>query len=246
MAMLLAPSYETTIAEWRREHQKEVDGWLTYAGLTWLDPGRNEVRGQIFEFREGQVYSSGRALKPDSDDNPDLITAADGSKLVAVVRGDKTGIRVKDANSSYRRGFKGLKWWPVQPGYRVEAKFTTYPEPKTLPVANVLGIVEQRINVGYAEFSLHGEKLRMEAVVSGKELFYPFRDRTAGKQTYPAVRFLYSEYPKDGGVTLDFNKAHNPACAFTDFATCPLPPKQNILPVPIEAGEIYAPELYPK
>ena len=242
---MLAPSYDTSIADWRREHQKEVDGWLTYAGLTWLEPGRNEVRGQSFDFRDGKVYWSGRALKPDSDDNPDLIDAG-GAKLVVVVRGGKTGIRVKDENSAYRRGFKGLKWWPVKPDYRVEAKFTTYSPPKTLSVANVLGIVEQRINVGYAEFTLLGEKLRMEAVVSGKELFYPFRDRTAGKQSYPAVRFLYSDYPSGGVVTLDFNKAHNPACAFTDYATCPLPPKRNILPVAVEAGEIYAPELYPK
>ena len=154
-AMLLAPSYDSAIADWRREHQKEVDGWLTYAGLTWLEPGLNEVRGQTFDFRDGKVYWSGRALKPDSGDNPDLIDAG-GAKLVVVVRGDKTGIRVKDENSVYRRGFKGLKWWPANPAYRVEAKFTTYPEAKKLSVANVLGIVEQRVNVGYAEFTLLG------------------------------------------------------------------------------------------
>ena len=156
LLLVSAGGYESAVADWRREHRKEVDAWLTYAGLTWLEPGHNEVRGQIFDFRDGKVYSAGRVLKPDSDDNPDLI-GAPGATLVVVVRGDRTGIRVKEAESVYKRGFKGLKWWPVKPAYRVEARFVAYPEPRKLAVANVLGIVEQRVNTGYAEFTLLGQ-----------------------------------------------------------------------------------------
>jgi hypothetical protein len=90
------------------------------------------------------------------------------------------------------------------------------------------------------EFTVDGRKLRLEPVIEepgADELFYIFRDQTAGKATYPAGRFLYSSMPKDGAVVLDFNKAYSPPCAFTAYATCPLPPPQNRLPVAIEAGE---------
>ena len=84
-----------------------------------------------------------------------------------------------------------------------------------------------------------GTRLRPDLFGGGKDkqLFYIFRDLTTGKETYPAGRFLYSDGPKDGHVVLDFNKAYNPPCAFTEFATCPLPPKENRLAVRIEAGE---------
>jgi uncharacterized protein (DUF1684 family) len=93
---------------------------------------------------------------------------------------------------------------------------------------------------GYVEFTLDGRSLRLEPVIEepgADELFYIFRDQTAGKETYPAGRFLYSAMPKQGAVVLDFNKAYSPPCAFTAYATCPLPPPQNRLPVRLEAGE---------
>jgi uncharacterized protein (DUF1684 family) len=93
---------------------------------------------------------------------------------------------------------------------------------------------------GYAVFRLQGKEYRLRPVLEtadAKELFYIFRDQTAGKETYGAGRFFYSEMPKDGQVVLDFNKAYNPPCAFTPYATCPLPPPENKLPVRIEAGE---------
>lgn len=98
--------------------------------------------------------------------------------------------------------------------------------------------VEQQKTLGYAVFPLNGKEYTLEPVVEGLELFYIFKDRTAGKETYPAGRFLYSAMPVNGKVVLDFNKAHNPPCAFTPYATCPLPPKQNRLQTRIEAGEL--------
>ena len=78
----------------------------------------------------------------------------------------------------------------------------------------------------------------LDPVVEGKELFFIFHDQTSGKETYPPGRFLHTDFAKDGKVELDFNKAYNPPCAFTPYATCPLPPKQNRLPIRIEAGEL--------
>ena len=101
-----------------------------------------------------------------------------------------------------------------------------------------LGDTEPLPSPGYAEFRLNGRELRLEPVLEDNELFFIFRDQTAGKETYGSGRFLYTALPRDGKVELDFNKAENPPCAFTPYATCPLPPKQNVLPIRIEAGEL--------
>ena len=93
---------------------------------------------------------------------------------------------------------------------------------------------------GYAVFKLRGHEFTLHPILEepgAKELFYIFRDETSGKETYPAGRFFYSDMPKGGKVILDFNKAYNPPCAFTPYATCPLPPPENRLAVRIEAGE---------
>jgi hypothetical protein len=107
-----------------------------------------------------------------------------------------------------------------------------------MAVLNILGDTVQLPSPGYVVFTLDGRELRLEPVIEDKELFFIFRDQTAGKETYPSGRFLYTHLPRDGKVELDFNKAENPPCAFTPYATCPLPPKQNVLAVRIEAGEL--------
>jgi len=111
---------------------------------------------------------------------------------------------------------------------------------KKIPILNVLGQTEDMESPGYAAFQLHGQEYRLRPVfeeAGAQELFFIFRDQTSGKETYGAGRFLYSALPKDGTVELDFNKAYNPPCAFTAYATCPLPPAENRLAVRIEAGE---------
>jgi uncharacterized protein (DUF1684 family) len=145
---------------------------------------------------------------------------------------------MRDQQSQARREFRGLEWYLVKPEYRVTAKFVPYNPPKSIPVPNIIGGTFPETCPGYAEFALRGEKLRLEPVLSDGRLFYIFRDQTSGRKTYGAGRFLYSDMAKDGTVTLDFNLAYTPPCAFTPYATCPLPPKQNRLPVAIEAGEL--------
>jgi uncharacterized protein (DUF1684 family) len=108
-------------------------------------------------------------------------------------------------------------------------------------VPNILGQVEKMPSPGYAVFTLDGKEHRIEGVFEtpgATELFFIFKDGTSGKETYPAGRFLYSVLPKEGQVVLDFNRAYNPPCAFTEFATCPLPPRENWLAGRIPAGEL--------
>jgi hypothetical protein len=210
--LFAASSFQSEIAEWRS------------AG--------------IFTLRRGKVSVSldgtQREMKLDSDDPVKVGRLT----LLAVKRGDKYGIRLKDPESQYRREFKGLEHFPAREAYRVTARFV--PQPRQIPILNMLGQTEPSHSPGYAEFQLNGRQLRLYPILDppdAKELFYIFRDLTSGKETYGAGRFLYSELPRDGKVVLDFNKAYNPPCVFTPYATCPLPPKENHLPVRIEAGE---------
>jgi len=161
--------------------------------------------------------------------------------MYVIERGGRYAIRLKDKNSKSRREFTGLKWYPIQKSYRVTATFVEYDPPKQVQVPNILGETENLPSPGYASFTLNGKKVRLDPVLEepdAKELFFIFRDLTSGERTYPSGRFMYAEMPKEGKIVLDFNKAYNPPCAFTPYATCPLPPKQNKLPVRIEAGEL--------
>lgn len=176
-------------------------------------------------------------LKPDISGAPDVLQVR-GLTMFVIQRGNRFAVRVKDKNSEARKTFRGLKYFPVTEEYRVKAKFVPYNPPKKIAIPNILGETEEVASPGYAEFTLNGQLCRLEPVNEGDALFFIFKDRTAGKETYPAGRFLYTDRPKGGEVILDFNKAVNPPCAFTAFATCPLPPQQNHLPVRIEAGEL--------
>ena len=177
------------------------------------------------------------SLSDDSAESPDVLRVGNLSMFV-IQRGGRFGVRLKDKDSEARRKFAGTQWFPVAEEYRVTAKFVPYLPLKTIAVPNILGDVEQEASPGYAEFTLKGQQLRLDPVSEGDVLFFIFKDLTAGKETYPPGRFLYSALPQSGEVVLDFNQAVNPPCAFTPYATCPLPPAQNHLPVRIEAGEL--------
>jgi hypothetical protein len=180
------------------------------------------------------------ALRADTSGASDVLEMGDLSMNV-IERGGRYGIRLKDRNNAPRKSFTRLKWFEVEEEYRIEARWVPYPEPKPVEVPNVLGQIAPMPSPGYAEFTLAGKALRLDAVLEGpdaEELFIIFRDQTSGKETYGAGRFLYADLPKGGKVVLDFNKAYSPPCAFTPYATCPLPPRQNRLPVRVEAGEL--------
>lgn len=181
-----------------------------------------------------------KELAPDSTGSPDLL-ALGALTMHVIQRGDRYAIRLKDLNSRFRKEFTGLHWYPVSEAHRISARFEPYDKPKMIRVPTVLGTTEEMPCPGAAVFTLDGREVRMEPVIEAPgdtELFLIFKDGTAGKETYPSGRFLYAPMPKDGRIELDFNKAYNPPCAFTPYATCPLPPEQNRTPARIEAGEL--------
>jgi uncharacterized protein len=223
-----------------------------------LPPGSAPARAGVFELREGKTTvrmeagveatvgnqpATVRELRPDVPGPADVLKLGPRLTLHVIERGGRYGIRLKDKESALLKEFTGLRWFPVQEDYRVEARFVAHASAKKIPVPNILGQVEEMASPGYVAFVIAGREVRLDPVIEepgATELFFIFRDQTTGKQTYPAGRFLYAEMPKDGRVTLDFNKAYSPPCAFTPYATCPLPPKQNRLPVRIEAGEMHS------
>jgi len=162
-----------------------------------------------------------------------------GSQTFYLIRReDRFGIRLKDSESKARRTFKGLHWFPVDESYKVTARFEAFPEPKELRVPNVLGGEFKMKSPGILKFTLKGKEYSLQPVEEGDEtLFIIFQDTSSRGETYKSGRFLYADKPVNGEAVLDFNKAENPPCAFTPFATCPLPPPQNILDVEIKAGE---------
>jgi len=170
---------------------------------------------------------------------PDVLTLG-ALTLQIIDRGGRLAVRLKDGNSVARREFKGLAWYPVKAEYRLTARFTPYDKPLTITVASVIGISEPMTSPGFASFELAGKRLRLDPVWEPGEtrLFFIIRDATSGRTTYGGGRFLYADPPKDGQIVLDFNKAYSPPCAFTPYATCPLPLPQNRLSISIEAGEM--------
>jgi len=170
--------------------------------------------------------------------------------MVVLPRGDRYALRVKDANSPARTSFHGLHWYAPDLRFTVEARWIPTKPPKTLKIPTIIGTTLNLPSPGVAEFTLDGKTLRLEPVLEDPHdtsLFFILRDTTSQTTTYQAARFLRTAFPdhgldKPGTLVLDFNQLYNPPCAYTPYATCPLPPDQNRLPVAIEAGEQrYAP-----
>lgn len=183
----------------------------------------------------GKPTKEATVFHPDSLRTPTAV--AGNLKWTIIKRDNKIGIRLRDIKSPAIAEFKGVERFVVDSTWKVEA--TLQPAPKaSIAITNVLGQTNEQQSPGKLLFTINGKQYSLDALEEGNELFIIFGDATSGKTTYPAGRFLYANMPDANGKTiLDFNKAYNPPCAFTDFATCPLPPKQNILPIAIAAGE---------
>jgi len=157
--------------------------------------------------------------------------------------GDQYAIRVKDSENPAIRSFGGCRWYAVKPEYRVQGRLTPFAHVREEPIGTVVNTTSVYRSVGAVEFILHGQPLRLLVTNGGApgQFSAVLRDTTAGLETYAPARFLTVDVGIDGAVDVDFNKAYNPPCAFTPYATCPLPPPANILPVRIEAGELFTP-----
>jgi uncharacterized protein (DUF1684 family) len=182
-----------------------------------------------------------RSLDLASDEAGEPTVVRHGTlSFYLIRRGEKLGVRVKDSANAARKSFRGIDSYPVSSAWRVDARFEPHPPGKTIPIPNVLGNVTREPSPGAFVFRIGDREYRLDAVEEKgeEELFVIFGDSTNGTTTYGAGRFLYAPRPgQDGRTVVDFNKAYNPPCAFTPYATCPLPPPQNRLPIGIEAGE---------
>jgi len=178
-----------------------------------------------------------KTLVADIYDEADFLQIGDVT-FVLLERADRHLIRVWDKQSETRKNFTGFNQYTINPKYRVEARYTPYDEPKMLRIQDVIEIYHEVPYQGYVTFNLNGQECRLEATAGEDYLFFSFLDQTNGDTTYKGGRFLVAELPKENNkVIVDFNEAYNPPCAYTDYATCPLPPPENRLSVRIEAGE---------
>lgn len=190
---------------------------------------------------DGEPLSAGRVeLKDDSTGAPSVVGFDEGKgKLTVIERAGNRALRVKHADAPTRLQFKGLEYWPPNRDWRVEATFVPHPAGTVLPIATIIGTTENTPNPGTLEFQRDGKTFRIEALDPGGDtLSLIIADRTSGHETYGAGRYLDVPRPDaKGKVMIDFNRAYNPPCAFTPFATCPLPPNENRLDLAITAGE---------
>ncbi len=251
--------HEEEVRTWHERRIRNLHreyGWLTLVALEWLREGPNQVaelgtltlNNRSIHFRpktgveatlNSKPISQGAVIPEAENVRPD--TGRIGSRTFVVIqRGGRFAVRVWDKEAKTRKEFSGIECFPVTITWRFEAKWEQYDPPKMIKVPTVIAGYEQDYPVpGAAVFSYKGKEYRLEPVLEEPDgdYFFIFGDRTNGKETYGAGRFLYAKPAKDGKVIIDFNKSYNPPCAFTEFATCPLPPPQNKLPFAIAAGE---------
>ena len=196
------------------------------------------------DARIGDDPITDRVLRSDADPTQpaDRVQLGERFTLLILARGDRLGVRLYDRDAATRREFTGVPTFPVSDAWRVTARLEPFPQPRKIDHPTVLGTAMPADSPGVVVFTVAGREHRLTPILErgphGQELLFVFRDLTSGKQTYAGGRFLVAELPApDNTVVLDFNRAHNPPCAFTPYATCPVPLPENRLAIPIDAGE---------
>lgn len=188
----------------------------------------------------GKPVTGAVRLLADADDGGPTLFTTGGLQYQMIRRGERTGLRIKDPGSEARKHFTGIDYFSVAPRWIVNAKFEKFAAPRQIAITNIVGMTSLEEAPGVLRFSMDGKEYALTPILEKGETdyFIIFRDQTSGRETYPAGRYLYAKPAgPDGIVTLDFNRAYNPPCAFTPFATCPLPPLSNRLATRVEAGE---------
>jgi len=264
-------AYVAEVEAWqvqRLERLKNKDGWLSLAGLFWLEEGENSFGSDpendiIFPekadtFCGTLVLDSGSVtlrvaegvgisvkdflitemgLVDDHSENTTRLQQGDLAWYI-IKRGERYGIRLRDHKHPRLDELDHIPSYPIQTSYVVEATLEPFDTPKTMVVATpVEGFTESYECPGTLNFKINGKKLTLHPFTSGNGYFLVIADETSALDTYGAGRFMYAMPDSSGRIILDFNKAYNPPCAFSPFATCPLPPRENFLPAAIEAGE---------
>ncbi|RFS14177.1 DUF1684 domain-containing protein [Emticicia sp. C21] len=250
----------------RIENLKKENGWLNLAGLFWLEEGKNTFgtgssnkivfpKGKSDDFLGTLILEKGEVFIETTADKAIFNNEQSVTKLkifplekptilkhkslrwFIIKRGDKYGIRLRDLESPFLKEFTGIETFPIDEKWKIKAKLVKE-ENKKISILDVLGQTNLQDSSGKLVFTIAGKEYSLDALKEGESLFIIFADKTNKKETYGAGRFVYTTKPDDNGeVYLDFNKATNPPCAFTPYATCPLPPMQNTLPIAVNVGE---------
>jgi hypothetical protein len=254
--------------ERRHARLASEDGWLTLVGLEWLQEGENRVGsspsstirieggpeewGTVSvnggEIRFVAAPGSGvlvngtemgeATLVADNQGEPTVVSS--GNLSFYVIFREGYALRIKDSQAVALKNFAGVENYEIQGDWRFETRFTPAPEGETIEIGNVLGQLSPTPVYGYVEFERDGQGYQLLGLgdEESESVWFLFADRTSGKDTYGAGRFLYSDgLPEKGRLVVDFNKAYNPPCVFNDYSTCPLPPQQNRLNLEVTAGE---------
>jgi uncharacterized protein len=267
----VSTNYAESILAWQKHRDdglRAPDGWLTLAGLFWLEPGHQQTIGSAddvdFVLPQGAPPHLGKLRLADGkitftnlggagvtvdgkpanspatlsfDDEKPSVVSVGPISFFAIQRGDRFALRAKDSDSPVLKHFVGMKFFPIAPELHFsDAKLL--PDPKKIPILNVLGQTDLEESPGVVEFAYRGTTYHLRPIFEGKTLFFLFKDPTNRTATYQAGRMLNTPLPVDGKVDLDFNRSYNPPCTFTPYATCPLPPKENVLQIPVTAGEM--------
>jgi len=251
----------------RVEALKQPHGWLSLIGMEWLNQGDNTigsakdnsivlphgtahlgnfiVSGKSIDFivkddaamtANDKSISNRIQVKMDSSGEPTVFKV--DTFLFYVIERGKPALRIKDSLAETRIQFKGLDYFPLSDDFRLKAEFHPYTPIKEVEIINVLGLLSKETSPGYLSFELEGQPLKLDVLDAGDDYYVIFADKTSGRSTYGPGRFLYvAKAKEDKQLYINFNRAYNPPCAFTDYSTCPLPPAQNRLPVFIKAGE---------
>ena len=250
----------------REESMKADNSWLNLVGLFWLKEGPNpfgsrpdlrialppystvEVAGTLYleggkvryEMARGQRATVDGTFQNEGDLATGQILAHNHLRMFIIERGGKIALRVRDLRARNFVEFEKLDFYRPKEEYVVVADYEAFEEPKTIKITTVISTEIELIVPGVARFQLGDKLLQLIPTLEtaeDEEYFFMFQDQTSGTTTYSGGRFLYTAPPKDGKITLDFNRAINPPCGYTVYATCPLPPAENWLDVAIEAGE---------
>jgi uncharacterized protein len=253
---MASTTYQNSIRAWQQHRDaglRAPDGWLTLVGLFWLKQGGNTIgsaasndfvvpqlpaHAGTFHLQGDKIAFGQKNLSYD-DQHPDIVQTGTLSFLV-IKRAGRFAVRVRDTASPVRKNFRGMQYFPIDPAFHFQAKLV--PDVKKIPILNIIGQTELEESPGWVEFTFKGRPYRLrpiyEETANGRTLYFLFKDTTNKTQTYQAGRMLNTPLAVHGVVDLDFNRSYTPPCAFTPYATCPLPPKENRLPIAIEAGEL--------
>ena len=248
----------------RDEKLRDPNGWLTLVGLHWLKPGENRfgadasndivlsgpdvpAHAGALQLTDGEVRL--RYAAEELRDEP-LVTDRAGEPTViqlgtlhmyVIQRGERRALRVRDHDSPAVAAFRGMDHFPIDPSWRIEGRLVPSTPGEKIEIVDVTGDVGSEATPGTVRFERDGREWSIAALpgdVDKRNLWLVFGDASNGQETYGGGRFVYTEpLGDDGSVVIDFNIAYNPPCVFSPFATCPLPPPENRLPIPIQAGE---------